>query len=224
LFTTPWPPLFTPPPLVHTTPLVHHTTPHPLFTLHLTTPTLQMVCCSRPWPSMSHQQIFAVVSCNSACLPWPDSIPCYATPVGAACTQPAASVPEPPSLHPKAATAAAVATAPRDAGAAAAQGAVSGTAAAAPGVTFGANPAAAGATSLSPCSLQTDAVSCLGGAAAAATAASTYVPPELVQLGKACLSHDRHDRPSAAEACSILRGLLARLQMTPERKRGSAEK
>lgn len=40
----------------------------------------------------------------------------------------------------------------------------------------------------------------------------TAVPPDLVELGKACLAHDRLARPSAAAAVTQLRNILVGLE------------
>ncbi|KAF5839107.1 hypothetical protein DUNSADRAFT_1505 [Dunaliella salina] len=145
----------------------------------------QMVCCSRPWPMMSHQQIFAVVSCNSGRLPWPNTAPPN-RPLGTQAHQASSSTTSSVGAGKSAPNAGA----------------------------GGPSGAAQGAGDSQPMNASSD-VPVLGGApaeVAAATGASTAVPPELVELGKACLSHDRLARPSAATAVAMLRSLLARLE------------
>ncbi|KAF5839106.1 hypothetical protein DUNSADRAFT_1504 [Dunaliella salina] len=145
----------------------------------------QMVCCSRPWPMMSHQQIFAVVSCNAAQLPWPNTAPLNRPP-GTQAHQASSSTTS-----------------------------GGGTGKSAPNAEAGgASGAAQGPGDSQPVNASSD-VPVLGGApaeVAAATGACTTVPPELVELGKACLSHNRLSRPSAATAVATLRSLLARLE------------
>eukprot|EP00983_Pelagomonas_calceolata_P054115 1143570-Pelagomonas_calceolata.AAC.1 len=124
---------------------------------------------------MSHQQIFAVVSCNSAQLPWPNTTPL---------NRPTSASPGSTTIR---------GSAGKDTRTAR---------------TVGASAAA------QPADASTDAP-VLGGAPAAAAAAAgacTAVPPELVELGKACLAHDMRARPSAATAVTMLRSLLARLE------------
>ncbi|KAF5833145.1 hypothetical protein DUNSADRAFT_10634, partial [Dunaliella salina] len=144
----------------------------------------QMVCCSRPWPMMSHQQIFAVVSCNSGRLPWPNTSPLN---------------------HPPG-TQAHEASSSTTSGGGVGKSALNAEAVCASG-------AAQGAGYSQPVNASSD-VPVLGGApaeVAAAAGACTAVPPELVELGNACLLHDRLARPSAATAVATLRSLLAQL-------------